>query len=457
MAQAAPLMAKAGAGDFSVPITLRLYRAAGYLAAPLLAVFLQRRMRRGKEDATRQHERWGRPEIPRPEGMLIWLHAASVGETMSILPLIGRLVTSGRKVLLTSGTVTSAELATARLPEGAIHQFVPLDLPGAAARFIAHWRPDLALFCESEIWPNLMLETRRRGVTLGIVNGRMSERSLASWKRLPGTARALLGTLRFCLAQSEGDAARYAALGAPATPEGNLKFDAPPLPVDVEELDRLQAAIGRRPVFLAASTHPGEEALVLEAAAGIRNSEPDLLTILVPRHPQRGAEIAALCSAGGMQPVIRSQGGAPDDLTTLYLADTLGELGLFYALASVAFIGGSLVPVGGHNPIEPAKLGVPILTGPEIANFKAVYDAFSAAGACRVVANATELAETASALIADEAARTALTARARAIVTANEGALERTFAVIDALLPAAIRPLPALSSSGALSQPGSLP
>lgn len=426
----------ATAASMQMPLTLRLYRAAGFVASPFLSLFLKRRRARGKEDGTRLAERWGRTELARPEGTLVWLHAASVGETMSILPLVHRLVADGRHVLLTTGTVTSAELAASRLPAGAIHQFVPLDVPDAAGRFIAHWQPDLAIFCESELWPSLMLETRRRGIPLGIVNGRMSERSFASWKRLPGTARALLGDLAFCLAQSETDAARYAMLGAPATATGNLKFDSPPLPVDLAELDRLRAAIGARPIFLAASTHPGEELLVLEAAARIRDAEPEVLTIIVPRHPVRGEEIVTLCKAGGMMPAIRSRGEAPDDRTTLYLADTLGELGLFYSLATVAFIGGSLVPVGGHNPIEPAKLGVPMMSGPEIANFKDVFAAFCAASACIAVMDAEGLAREFCALTGDAKARLDLAARARRIVIENEGALDRTLAVIDPLLPA---------------------
>ena len=421
----------------TLPLTLHAYRAAGYLAPLILAPFLKRRLARGKEDAARQHERWGRPSITRPEGVLVWLHAASVGETMSILPLTARLTGAGRKVLLTTGTVTSAELAASRLPEGAIHQFVPLDLPGGAARFISHWRPDLAIFCESELWPNLMLETKKAGIPLGIVNGRMSARSAKSWQRLPATARALLGDLAFCLAQSEADGARYAALGAPAKSAGNLKFDAPPLPVDTDELDRLHKAIGRRPVFLAASTHPGEEMLVLEAAAGIRNAEPDVLTIIVPRHPARGEEIAALCAAGGLMPTMRSRGEAPDDLTTFYLADTLGELGLFFSLATISFMGGSLVPTGGHNPIEPAKLGAPMLHGPEVHNFKDIFAAFDAAGAAIPIADAAELAREVVRLIGDDAARIRLAANARVIATANEGALETTLRVIDGFLPMA--------------------
>lgn len=421
----------------TAPLALRLYQGAGFLAPPLLRHFLARRVRRGKESEARLGERWGRAAVPRPEGRLVWLHAASVGETLSVLSLVGRLTEAGLRVLLTTGTVTSAELAATRLPEGALHQFVPLDVPAAARRFLDHWRPDLALFCESEIWPTLMLETRRRGIPLGIVNGRMSARSFAKWHRLPGIARSLLGGLAFCLAQSEGDAQRYAALGAPSVSSGNLKFDAAPPPVDAGALDQLRRAIGPRPVFVAASTHPGEEMAVLEAAARIRDREPDLLTILVPRHPARGAEIEAACRAGGLHPLMRGKGEAPDDLAPLYVADTLGELGLFYSLASLAFIGGSLVPVGGHNPIEPAKIGAPILTGPHVGNFTDVFAAFSERGACEIVANPSALAETAIRLLGDDVARLTLAKNARRIAEANAGALTRTLEAIAAILPEA--------------------
>jgi 3-deoxy-D-manno-octulosonic-acid transferase len=412
----------------TLPLTLplRLYRLAGHLLSPLAPRFLARRLARGKEDAGRLNERLGHPITPRPEGPLVWLHAASVGECLSILPLVSRLVASGHAALLTTGTVTSAELAATRLPAGALHQFVPLDLPGAAARFLAHWQPDLAIFCESELWPNLMLETQRRGIPLGIANGRMSVRSAKQWHRLPGTARLLLADLVFCLAQSPADAERYRALGAPAENIGNLKFDAAPLPIEPEALLALERAIGKRPVFLAASTHPGEEQQILEAAALLREQEPEALTIIVPRHPARGPEIEALSRAGGLRVPMRSRGDIPDDLTTIYLADTLGELGLFYTLASVAFIGGSLVPIGGHNPIEPAKLGVPILHGPEIANFRDIYAAFSEAQAAQAITGAEELARAACALIADPAARATLAANARAIAGSGEGALDKT-------------------------------
>lgn len=412
------------------PLPLALYAFAGRLAGPALGYYLQRRVMRGKEDPARLPERWGMATLARPAGMLVWMHAASVGEMLSVLPLIERLSQQGVRVLLTTGTLTSAELAAKRLPPGAIHQFVPLDVPQAARRFFDHWRPDLALFVESEFWPNLMHEAYRRHIPLGLINGRMSERSFARWTSRAALAQALLAPLDFALAQSEGDASRLAALGAPARFGGNLKFDAKALPLDEAARQALSIAIGARPILLAASTHPGEEAQVLAASAMLRNKEPELLTIIVPRHPERGDEVAALAASGGMMALQRSKGETPDDLTTLYVADTLGELGLFYALASLAFVGGSLVEVGGHNPIEPARIGVPILTGPHVSNFADIYAEFIKRDAAIAVADSRALAETATQLLRDPAARAALARNARTVAEENAGAIDAAFEAV---------------------------
>ncbi len=424
-----------GTTSVRIPAAIRLYRLAGRMLTPFAKTLLRRRLAAGKEHPTRLTEKLGHAGATRPEGSLVWVHAASVGETLSILPLIERLTRAGHGALLTTGTVTSAELAATRLPPGAIHQFVPLDLPAVVRRFLDHWRPDLVVFCESELWPNLMLACRERGIPFGIVNGRLSERSARRWQHFGGLARALLSGLSFCLAQSREDCARYAGLGAPAVTSGNLKFDVAPLPVDGEALFALERAIGRRPIFLAASTHPGEEEQVLETAARIREHEPELLTILVPRHPARGAEIEALCRAGGIMPVVRSRGEVPDDLSTLYLADTLGELGLFYSLATVAFIGGSLVPVGGHNPIEPAKLGTPILHGPEVANFRDIFAVLDREEAAVAIDDPATLGEAAARLIADPARRETMRANAARIARENEGALDATLRLLQDWLP----------------------
>lgn len=407
------------------PLIWHAYSAVSRGLAPLAMPFLNKRLARGKENPARLRERLGHASLPRPEGRLIWIHAASVGETVSILPLIGEMVRYGT-VLLTTGTVTSAELAAKRLPQGAIHQFVPLDLAGATARFLDFWRPDLAIFTESELWPNLMFGCFKRAIPLGIVNGRMSERSHRGWARLGRAARGLIAPLSFCLAQSEADQQRYADLGAPATSPGNLKFDVPPLPFSAEERASLREAITPRPVFVAASTHPGEEELVIAAAMEARSRFPDLLTIIVPRHPERGAEIAALAASGGLVAPRRSLGAKPDALDTLYIADTLGELGLFYALADLAFIGGSLVDIGGHNAIEAVKLGAPVLSGPSLRNFAFVFQELAAVDGYVGVADGAALGVALKALLADPARRAELAANASGAIARHEGALART-------------------------------
>lgn len=421
-------------GAQHLPFGLQAYRLLSNLAVPFLPWLLRRRLNAGKEDAARLGERLGRAGLPRPAGKVVWLHAASVGEMMSVLPLVMRIAAEGHTPLVTTGTLTSAQLAAERMPEGAIHQFVPLDSPGAARRFLDHWQPDLAIFCENEIWPNLVMATRARGIPMGWVNARMSARAFLRWQKLPALARGLLGSLTFCFAQSEADTERFRALGAPAVAGGNLKFDVPPLPMDEGELSTLRERIGNRPVFLAASTHPQEEAMVLEAAALVRNQLDDLLTIIVPRHPQRGADIAAMAAGGGMRAGLRSRNQQPDEMSTVYIADTLGELGLFFALARVVFMGGSFVPVGGHNPIEPARFGAAVLHGPDFHNFTEIYTRMDARGAAIRVETVAELGATVARLIADDAARAELGSQARAIVAEYEGALDCCWAAIGPLL-----------------------
>lgn len=412
-------------------LPLLLYRLASHAAAPVLPLLFQARLKRGKEDPARLGERFGEAGLPRPAGRLIWVHAASVGETMSILPLVSALAEAAT-VLLTTGTVTSATLAAQRLPQGAIHQFVPVDLPGPVRRFLGHWRPDLALFCESEIWPNLMMEAHRRSVPVGIINGRMSDRSFRRWSRLPSLARPILTPLAFLTAQSDADAQRFRALGAPASSPGNLKFDVPPLPVEDAARVMLATAIGARPVLLAASTHPGEEEQVIALAQGLRNSLPDLLTILAPRHPQRGEAVAMLLALAGEQGGRRSLGEVPKPGESFHIADTLGELGLLFSLSTLAFMGGSLVDHGGHNPIEPIKLGCPVISGPHVANFRDIYGDLDAARGVVIAPDRDKLQRHALALLTDHDARGQLASRARAAIARHEGALKRT---LQALRP----------------------
>ena len=370
-----------------VGLMLSLYRAGTAVLAPGAATFLRGRLRRGKEDAERLGERSGHAGQPRPPGSLAWVHGASVGEGLALLPLIDRLVARGLAVLVTTGTVTSARILAGRLPGGAVHQFLPLDVPGFMRRFLDHWRPDLVILAESELWPNLILEVSGRGIPLVLANARMSSRSFRRWGRVPGIIRALLGRLDLCMAQGEADAARFAALGAdPVLTTGNLKFDVPPPPADRAMVGDLAGRLAGRPVWVAASTHAGEEPLVLAVHGRVALQFPDLITIAVPRRAQDGDAYAAEADRLGLAAVRRSKGERIDPGTQIYIADTMGEIGLFYRLADVVFMGKSLAGGGGQNPIEPAKLGSAILHGPNVGNFPDVYRTLDEAGGAAAVA-----------------------------------------------------------------------
>lgn len=414
-----------------------LYRLLTTAAGPAIDRLLARRLKRGKEHPVRLPERRGVPGAARPPGPLVWVHGASVGEALSVLPLIERLLAArpGLHVLLTTGTVTSAALMAERLPPRAVHQFVPVDRPAWVRRFLDHWRPDLALWMESEFWPNLLLETQRRGVPTVLVNGRISERSFAAWQRLPSLIAKLLKGFTLVLGQTEGDRARLEALGAPQTAFlGNIKFSAPPLPAADDALDALRAAAGPRPLWLAASTHAGEEAIAWQVHRRAAVAHHGLLTVIVPRHPERGPAIAVELEAAGARVARRSSGRLPDTATDVYVADTLGEMGLFYRLARVVFVGKSLCGGGGQNPLEPARLGCAVLLGPRTENFADIAGRMVAAGAARRVADAGELAEVVSGLLGAATEREALGQAAAAFAGAEAGALDRVLERLGPLL-----------------------
>lgn len=412
-------------------LALAAYRTAGRLAAPVVDLALGLRRRAGKEDPARRAERRGIAGHPRPTGRLVWVHAASVGETLAVIDLVERLVARGTPVLVTSGTVTSAAIAAERLPAGALHQYVPVDVAPWVARFLDHWRPDLAVFVESEIWPATIRALDDRGIPRVLVNARVSERSARRWHRLDGLPRALFGGFALVLAQSDGDGERLAGLGAPRVlATGNLKFDRPPLAVDAAELGRLRAGLAGRPAWVAASTHDGEEAIAAAVHARLTTRLAGLLTVIAPRHPRRGDDIAATLAAAGLRVARRSQGETPEAATDVYLADTIGEMGLVYRLAPIAFVGGSLVPHGGQNPIEPARLGVAVLHGAAVRNFADLYRALDETGGARPVADADDLAEAVAALLADAAGRAAMVDHAQAVVDRSTGALDRTLAAL---------------------------
>lgn len=417
------------------PLGLAAYRLATTAVAPAVPFFLRQRAWRGKEDTARMHERLGHASIARPDGRLVWIHGASVGESTAALPLVDAFLRSGESVLVTSGTVASARMMAERLPHGAIHQYAPVDTPAAAARFLAHWKPDAALFVESELWPNLLHRAAGQGVRLALVNGRMSERSFRGWKRARRAAAALLSLFDVCLTQDDATANRLAQLGAPrVTVSGSLKADAPPLPINEREMKILREAIGNRPILLAAQTHPGEDETVLPAHDMLRERHPDLLTIIVPRHIERGNDIAVL---GGTRPTgLRSRGDLPDARTAVYVADTLGELGLFYRLAPFCFIGGTLVPMGGHNPLEPARLHRGVLFGPHTESFPQAYDALLAANGAERVGTAREIAQAARRLLTDPAHAEAMGGAAARAAADLGGAVAKTITAVEALLDA---------------------
>lgn len=429
-------MAKAAVSN---TLGLIAYRLATTALTPLAPLVLRRRLARGKEDAARLQEKLGHASVPRPQGQLVWIHGASMGETIAVLPLVGELLqTPNRSVLVTSGTVTSAALMAERLPAGAIHQFAPVDTPSATARFLDHWKPDIGLFVESEIWPNTLSAARKRGIRLALINGRMSERSFKGWRYARRTASRILSFYDLCLAQDDDTAARLRALGARnVLVSGNLKADAPPLPADENKLAALRHAIADRPVLLAASTHPGEDETILPAYDVLKRQFPDLLAIIVPRHAERGPEIAMLC--GTRSVVRRALGAEPAGDTAIYIADTMGELGLFYRVAQFVFMGGSLVPHGGQNPLEPARLHRAVLAGPHTENFVRAYDAiFTAQGLGRVHSSG-EIAAAAAMLLSDPSKTKTLGDDAARGADTMGGAVEKTRDAIEQLLAAHAR------------------
>lgn len=416
------------------PLASRAWAATAGILAPALARYLRARAARGKEIPARLAERRGIDATPRPPGTLVWIHAASVGETVSILPVLSALAPHAT-ILLTTGTVTSAELLEQRLPalgltERVLHRFAPLDVPAWINRFLDHWRPDAGAFVESELWPNQLHACRTRGIPLILLNGRLSERSFDLWRRMPGFARYVLGAFHSIWARGNEDSARFRALGcAQVEPAGDLKFAAAPLPFDLAEYERLRCILAERPVWVAASTHPGEEEAIVACHGRLAERHPDLLTILVPRHPNRGAALAA---AFGLP---RRSVDASPPMRGIWLADTLGEMGLWYRLAPVAFVGRSLfAPGGGQNPLEPARLGRAIAVGPFTGNFVEHGALLRDADAVREVADPAGLADFVSEMLTDPARARAMGERAAAIAERQGDLPERAARAILALI-----------------------
>ncbi|MFN7107735.1 MAG: 3-deoxy-D-manno-octulosonic acid transferase [Brevundimonas sp.] len=422
------------------PLPLIAYRLATRALEPLVPRLLDARARRGKEDPVRVDERMGFTRTERPAGDLVWLHGVSVGESLSLLPVVERFVKTrpDLTVLVTSSTVTSAQILAQRLPEGVIHQYAPVDAPGVVERFLDHWRPGLAIFVESELWPNLLLEARRRGVKLALVSARITEKTVEGWARFPASARALTGAFDLVLPQDAVSAQRLEAMGARIDGLVNLKLSGEPLPHDPAAFSRLSAAIGDRPVIVAASTHEGEEVAIVRALDRLGDR---VCLILAPRHPERGPHIAQALQREGYAFAMRSRGEVIGPDTDIYLADTLNEMGLFLRLADVVVMGGSfapalgLPPVGGHNPLEPARLGKPTITGPDASNWAPVTSALAETGGMVLVQAPWDLPGVIEPLLADLDAAKAMGERGRRASVEAGGGLDRLWALLAPLTP----------------------
>ena len=409
------------------------YRNLTNIAGVFLPRWLAYRVRRGKEDPLRVAERTGFAGPSRPVGRLVWFHAASVGEALSIVPLIEALAAHGWQVLVTTGTMTSAHLLAGRLPPGAIHQYVVLDYLPWVSRFLDHWKPDLVLWTESELWPNTLSQIGARGISAILLNGRLSDSAFKGWHRWPAFARAVLGTFALVIAQSDADKLRFAALGArQAVGAGNLKLAAPPLPFDQMALDALITEIGKRPSWLAASIHPGEDIIAGEVHSVVKAKHPGLLTVIVPRHPQKAAEMATTLGAAGLQVARRSQGERITPITDIYIADTMGELGLFYRLCDLVFMGKSLAVGGGQNPAEAAQLGCALMLGADMSNFREIAADFIARRAAVEARNAAALAAAVDWLLTDSRTRTRMSEAGRTSMARHANAVAET---LDLLAP----------------------
>jgi 3-deoxy-D-manno-octulosonic-acid transferase len=410
------------------------YRLLTDLGAPAISLYLLKRRLEGREDKERFSERLGIASLPRPEGRLIWCHAASVGEANSLITLIQKLreLHPTTSILVTTGTVSSARILKDRLPPKVIHQYIPVDRNLYVQRFLKHWRPDFILWIESELWPNMLAAIKARLIPAVLLNGRMSEKSFKTWYKFKNWAQTILSTFSLCLTQTEDERSRFIALGAtPVKCFGNLKYASAPLPTNEHEFLEMKRQIGDRPCWLMAATHRGEDEIALATHQKLRERRPDLLTILVPRHATRGEEIAKRIAELGLSYAQRSQKGAIDERCEIYLADTMGELGLFYRLSSIACIGGSFTPVGGHNPIEAAQLNCAIIFGPYMYNFSEIAQEFTRHQAALQLQHANELGFTIDRLLSNPNEKTQLAIAARALADQKRHILDETLGALD--------------------------
>lgn len=385
---------------------IKIYNALITILYPLvIKQYVEKRKQKGKEDINRFNERVGRPKMPRPEGKLFWLHGASVGESVSMLPLINRILETypDAHVMVTTGTVTSADVMQKRLPERAFHQFIPIDNPIFTTRFVKHWRPDVALWFESEFWPAVLSSIKRKNIPLILINGRISNKTFKRWQQFDFICKELLACFDLCLGQSEEDAYRLKVLGAKETIcLGNLKYAGLPLPIDEKAKKEILDQIKKRPFWLASSTHNDEELRIAKVHKRLKEQFPDLLTIIAPRHPNRGEEIASEIAKLDLTTALRSNGDKITPKTDIYIANTIGEMGLWYDIANIVFIGGSLVPHGGQNFIEPSRVRDAVIVGPHMHNFTDAMNRAKKADAIIQVSDTTELEEMVRELLSNE-------------------------------------------------------
>ena len=421
--------------DLFSRIVLRIYRGFGMVLYPFMGPFLRLRASKGKEDRKRRYERYGYPSADKPAGPIIWFHAASVGESMAVIPVIEHVNSLGISTIMTTGTVTSAKVVRQRLPRGSFHQYVPLDLKPALQRFLDHWQPDAAIFTESEIWPMTILELAQRNIPRILVNARMSDRSFKRWKNASGLAETLFENFSYVIAQSELDAERFRKLGArPVDVSGNLKVDTNALPFDEVEFNLLNSRVEGRPCWVAVSTHEGEEESVGKIHLALKKKFPNLLTIIVPRHPDRADGIVAMLRENKLKVAQRSQNESIEGQTDIYIGDTIGEMGLFLRLAKIAFVGKSLKSEGGQNPLEPAMTGTAIISGKHVKNFRDAYKNLLEAGAVRLVADEKMLAANVAYLFLNPSEREKMTKAAFETIEEMRGALDKTNRALDSYL-----------------------
>ncbi|MEP0519898.1 MAG: 3-deoxy-D-manno-octulosonic acid transferase [Hyphomicrobiales bacterium] len=421
-------------------LALKTYWLAMQAARPLLPVLIEKRKKVGKEDRVRHQERLGDASLARPQGPLIWIHAASVGETNAVLPICTSLALRGFHILVTTVTTTAAQTVAEKTADtpNIFHQYAPLDVPSILRKFIDHWQPNMAIFAESEIWPVTIKLLSERTIPFAIVNGRMSDRSFRRWRTFRAATPSLFEHIDQVLVRGEEDLLRFRELGArKVTISGNLKYDSPIPKIDATEVSAFKKDILNRPLFLATSTHDGEEQIALKTHQMLRERFPNLLTCIAPRHPRRGPEVAQMADDFELQSELRSKVGNPSSECQVYIADTLGELGLFYALAPAALIGGSLVPVGGHNPIEAAQLGCAVLSGPNVSNFREVFGVLEGANGCLIVKDQQELANALTRCLEDTLFAKGLATNANKALEGVGGAVERSLAALEPLLAVA--------------------